>query len=231
MSRHSSRLILLDAAGTLIHPAEPVENVYARYFSQFGWITSPLNLRSSFRETFSSLADPEFATHRDGDAAERAWWRQVVEKTARAVGIHSTGPEFDACFHALFTHYAQPSAWSVYPEVPPLLTRLRADGWHLAVVSNFDRRLHHVLAGLGLTDFFDLILTSADVSARKPSPLLLQKAIAAFPQAESICHVGDSPHADAGAAKAAGIPCFLLDRPRTDLKTLPEWLKFTFDKK
>ena len=182
MSRHSSRLILLDAAGTLIHPAEPVENVYARYFSQFGWITPTPDLRSSFRETFSSLADPEFAAHPDGDAAERAWWRQVVEKTARAVGIHATGPEFDACFHALFDHYAQPSAWSVYPEVPPLLARLRADGWHLAVVSNFDRRLHHVLAGLDLPDSFDLVLTSADVSARKPSPLLLQKAIAAFPQ-------------------------------------------------
>jgi len=228
MSRHSSRLILLDAAGTLIQPAEPVENVYARYFSQFGWITFPSDLRSSFRETFSSLADPDYAAHPDGDAAERAWWRQVVEKTARAVGIHATDPEFDACFHALFTHYAQPSAWSVYPEVPPLLAQLRADGWNLAVVSNFDRRLHRVLAGLRLADSFDLILTSADVSARKPSPFLLQKAIAAFPQAESICHVGDSPHADAGAARAAGVPCYLLDRPETNLQNLPEWLKITF---
>jgi len=228
MSRHSFRLILLDAAGTLIHPAEPVENVYARYFSQFGWIAPTPDLRSSFRETFSSLADPEFAAHPDGDAAERAWWRQVVEKTARAVGIHATGPEFDACYHALFTHYAQPSAWSVYPDVPPLLARLRAEGWKLAVVSNFDRRLHRVLAGLGLTEFFDIVLTSADVSARKPSPLLLQKAIAAFPQAESICHVGDSHHADAGAATAAGVPCFLLHRPETGMENLPEWLKITF---
>jgi putative hydrolase of the HAD superfamily len=231
MSTDSPGLVLLDAAGTLIHTAEPVEKVYARYFSQFGWIALAAEIRLSFRETFSSLPDPEFAHHPDGDAAERAWWRLVVEKTARAVGIRAVSPEFDACFHALFEHYARPEAWAIYPEVLPILARLRVDGWKLAVVSNFDRRLHGVLSGSGLTESFDLILTSADVSARKPSPLLLQKAMSAFPGATSVCHVGDSSHADGGAAKAAGIPCLILDRPETDLRNLPEWLKITFDKK
>jgi len=101
----------------------------------------------------------------------------------------------------------------------------------LAVVSNFDRRLHRVLADLGLSEHFELVLTSADVSSRKPSPLLLQEAMTRLGHPpEKTRLVGDSRMADGGAAKAAGVKVYILDRPRTTLRDFLKWLDEDFSK-
>jgi len=95
----------------------------------------------------------------------------------------------------------------------------------LAVVSNFDRRLHRVLAEHGLTEPFELILTSADVSSRKPSPVILQEAMKRLSHTPAETRlVGDSQTADGGAAAAAGVDVFILDRPRTTLVDFVRWL-------
>jgi putative hydrolase of the HAD superfamily len=222
-------LLLFDAAGTLIAPAEPVADVYCRIFANYGWKTDPALLKEGFRRTFAGLADPDFQEDGDGDAAERAWWRQVVAATALSAGIEPVGGEFEACFGELFSHYAAGSAWSVFPEVREVLGRLRTSGVKMAVVSNFDRRLHQVLAELGLTGYFDLILTSADVSARKPRPKLLEVAMAHFRAIPDTTRlVGDSEAADGGAARAAGMQAFILDRPRTGLMDFIQWLDGDF---
>lgn len=226
MSRNRPELILFDAAGTLIEPAHPVEEIYQRVFAGFGWEVDALDLRRSFRATFGELGDPHFYDHANGDAAERAWWREVVRRTALAVGIEPEGAAFDRCFDDLFGYYASGSAWSVFPEVEEILELIRDDGMKMVVVSNFDRRLHEVLDHLYLDRFFDLILTSADVSARKPSPKLLQTAMIRFGgDAAKTRLVGDSRDADGGAARAAGIRAYILDRPQTTLADFMRWLE------
>jgi len=224
-------LILFDAAGTLIEPAHPVEEVYQRVFAKFGWEVEAADLRCSFRSTFGNLDDPHFSYHADGDAAERAWWREVVRRTALAVGIEPEGDDFDRCFGELFDHYAAGSAWSVFPEVTEVLDEIRSRGMKLAVVSNFDRRLHRVLAEQGLAECFDLVLTSADVSSRKPSPILLGEAMSRLGHAPGTTRlVGDSASADGGAAAAAGVEVYILDRPRTTLRDFTKWLDEDFSK-
>ncbi len=219
-------LLLFDAAGTLIAPAHPVEDIYHRTFLRHGWETDPAAIRKSFRSTFSSLPDPDYPAHPDGDAAERAWWRRVVDATATAAGIDPAAPAFAPCFRDLFHHYARGDAWTVFPEVPAILEELRATGARMAVVSNFDLRLHQVLDELRLTRHFDLILTSACVRARKPSPLLLRAALSHFHTPPALARlVGDSGTADGGAARAAGIPAYILDRPATTLDDFTRWLQ------
>ena len=225
MQSGALELLLFDAAGTLIEPAEPVAEVYRRIFAKYGWETDVAALKEGFRRTFAGLADPDFQEGVDGDAAERAWWRQVVAATAVSAGIDPVGGKFEDCFRELFDHYSKGEAWSVFPEVREVLERLRSSGVKMAVVSNFDRRLHQVLAELDLARHFDLILTSADVSARKPAPKLLQVAMAHFgasPDATRL--VGDSDTADGGAARASGVRSYILDRPRTTLADFVRWL-------
>lgn len=218
MSRNRPELILFDAAGTLIEPAQPVEEIYQRVFAEFGWEVAAADLRTSFRATFGGLGDPHFSDHMDGDSAERAWWREVVRRTAQAVGIEPEGDAFDRCFEDLFGYYASGSAWSVFPEVEEVLEEMQGRGIKLAVVSNFDRRLHRVLAEQGLAERFELILTSADVSSRKPSPVILQEAMNRLGHTpRETWLVGDSQAADGGAAMAAEIRVFILDRPHTTL--------------
>jgi putative hydrolase of the HAD superfamily len=210
--------LLLDAAGTLIEPAEPVAEVYARAAAAFGQSVEPTVVKCWFGVAFGGIGDPEYDAHPDGDAAEREWWRQVVGTVFEKALGESLPEEFlSPCFEALFAHYADPAAWRVFPEVPAVLDEARAAGLRLAVVSNFDLRLHGILAGHGLQ--FDEVIASADARARKPDPAIFRLALERLGhQAHEVLHAGDSPVADIKGAAAVGIDAFLVERPATDLR-------------
>jgi putative hydrolase of the HAD superfamily len=210
--------LFLDAAGTLIEPAEPVADVYARTAAAFGQAVEPAVVKRWFGVAFGGIGDPEYDAYPDGDTAEREWWRQVVGTVfEKSLGTSPSDDFLSPCFEALFAHYADPAAWRVFPEVPGVLADARAAGLRLAVVSNFDLRLHRILAGLGL--HFDEVITSADACARKPNPAIFRTALERLGfQPREVLHAGDSPVADIEGAAAAGIDACLVSRPATDLR-------------
>jgi HAD superfamily hydrolase (TIGR01549 family) len=91
----------------------------------------------------------------------------------------------------------------------------------LVVVSNWDTSLPATLDRLGLE--LDAVVTSAGVGAAKPDaePVLEGLRLAGTTDA---LFVGDSPE-DAAAARAAGIACVLLDRPRRTLADIDPYLE------
>ena len=214
--------ILLDAAGTLIEPTEPVAAVYARHFAKAGWPVEEEAVKMAFRQVFRGAPMPDYGIG-TGDAAERAWWREVVGETAWLCGIEA-GEGFGGLFEGLFAHYNSGTAWRVFPEVRGVLERLRGDGRRLAVVSNFDLRLHRILADLGLAGYFEVIITSAEASARKPEPGIFQLAMVRLGVAAAL-HIGDSAEADGQGARAAGLPSFILDRPAITLEDALSWIE------
>ncbi len=199
--------LLFDAAGTLIAPAEPVGDTYARILASHGLVHH--DLQAGFIRAFATAGEPDFDHHSDGDLAERAWWRRVVELS---VGQTVTDPMFTD----LFDHYASGSAWRILPGVEDALDT--AGGFRLAVVSNFDQRLHRVLAELGLADRFELILPSSAARARKPSPAIFLHALDRLGlRPDQVLHVGDSEIADGQGPANAGIRGHVLGRDVTDL--------------
>ncbi len=212
------RALLFDAAGTLIEPAEPVAEVYALHAAEFGLNLEVTVIREAFVHAFGSSGDPSWEEHPEGDSAEREWWRRVVRLTLERAAARPLPHELVAdCFEGLFGHYESSAAWRVFPEVAEVLAQAGREGYRVAVVSNFDRRLHRILEGAGLS--FEFVLTSADAQARKPDPSIFHKALGrlALPP-EDVLHAGDSATADGDGARAAGIEPFLLDRPRNDLR-------------
>jgi putative hydrolase of the HAD superfamily len=212
------RALLFDAAGTLIEPAEPVAEVYARHAAACGLPLETAAIREAFGHAFGSSGEPAWNLHPEGDGAERAWWRQVVGLTlGRAAGRSLPEDLVEDCFKVLFAHYESPSAWRVFPEVGAVLDQARHEGFRVAVVSNFDRRLHRILDGWGLG--FEFVLTSADARARKPDPSIFRQALERLGMSsDEVLHAGDSASADGAGARAAGIEPYLLDRPHNDLR-------------
>ena len=205
------RALFLDAAGTLIDLVEPVGEVYTRILGQHGIETTPEAMSRAFRHAFATLPPPDFSMPEDGHEIERRWWRDLVH--------HALGQEIPSvAFDALFDHYADPAAWTLFPEVPDFLDRARQAGLKLAVVSNFDRRLHPILSGLGLTPAFDLIVSSADARARKPDPAIFHHTLYALDlRPEETLHIGDDARLDHAAALACGLRAFHVDRPALSL--------------
>ena len=263
--------ILLDAAGTLIRPAEPVGQVYARHLaSAAGLQVDSARMDSAFRAVFAAALPPDYSLHPFGHAAEHAWWRDLVAGVLQSLGGEAAtfaaesstrrpaphrqsrlpggnfrppldhlpatperpptaaqGDEgtFDHFFHTLFTHFAQPSAWTLFPEVLSFLNSASRLG-PLAVLSNFDDRLPAILDGLGIGPCFEHVFTSADARARKPDRALFDLALDRLNSAPAeTAHCGDSLGADFHGATAAGLRAFHLQRPAQSLLDFLEFCR------
>ncbi|MFM1813259.1 MAG: hypothetical protein RLZZ336_2197, partial [Cyanobacteriota bacterium] len=143
--------------------------------------------------------------------AEIGWWGERISETFAALSL----PPPDAALQrALFEHFAQPERWRVYSEVAAQLTAWRQAGLRLAVVSNFDSRLHGLLQALGLMAQLDAVVISSEIGAAKPDPRPLQLALATLELTpDQAWHIGDSPD-DVAAARGAGVRCVRIDRDR-----------------
>lgn len=209
------KVIFFDAVGTLIYLPRSVGEHYRTVALRFGVAPAADALDRAFRAAWKT-APERTATVGPRPDDDKGWWRDLVEQVFGAVLTPAERRRFDlsAYFEAVYAHFAEPGEWAAFPEVPAVLGMLRAAGYRLGVISNFDRRLREVLAGLELTASFDHIVISSEVGADKPDPRIFETALELFGSApHGVWHVGDDPHKDWGA-EAVGLRVFRLERPR-----------------
>jgi putative hydrolase of the HAD superfamily len=139
-------------------------------------------------------------------ARERAWWRDIVRAAFRAAGAVARPSQIDACFERLYREFAEPRAWQAAPGAHEALSALRARGLATGVISNFDRRLHGILDGLGLAPLLDSVVLPSDARAAKPDPAIFGFALAKLGLAPGDAFfVGDQRERDLEGARRAGL--------------------------
>ena len=228
------RAVVFDAIGTLVTPEPAAGVAYSeagrRYGSRLAQPEVVRRFGAVFRETLRN-PDREGDPHRTDEATERRFWSAVVS----AVFDDLPQPGIEACFEDLLAHFAQPTAWRVYPDVAPTLRQLQSRGLKLAVASNFDRRLHAVFAGKSELAAIEHRFVSSEIGWRKPDRRFFAAVCEGLDSpADRILYVGDEPETDVAAATAAGMRSCLLARSGptaagvlTDLRELPPLLDQT----
>jgi putative hydrolase of the HAD superfamily len=200
MSGPQLRALLVDAVGTVMHLREPVGATYARLAGGGDAEALQRGFAAALRRR-PPMVFPELA----GDAlraAERAWWRALVEAAFAAAHCPLPAGTFDR----LWTHYAGADAWEAAPGAQALLRSARRRGLRTGMVSNFDHRLPAVLEALGLAPLLDVVVLPADAGAAKPDPRIFQLALARLGVAAAeALYVGDDAEDDVAGATAAGL--------------------------
>ena len=126
--------------------------------------------------------------------------RNRTEGGVRA--IRDEGQNFGTLFEAM----SGPSAWRARTGAPELIVQLRARGYRIAVVSNFDSRLIGLLTQLDLADALDAVVVPSEAGAAKPDPAIFEYALGRLGiTAADAVFVGDDPDRDLAAASAAGL--------------------------
>lgn len=215
----------MDAAGTLVRCEPCVGAIYARVTERFGERIDERAFVASFADLWPWHVDEARRRGpRTSEEAERDWWRGLTRDIAARVGLRA---DPDAWFEALWTEFARPEAWALYPEARDTLARLRASGVRLGILTNWDARCLRVFDGLGLTPLVDLVLVSSLVGTRKPGRGLFEEALrrSGVSAAEAL-HVGDSLLDDYEGAHAAGLDAVLLIR---GTKAPPAGVRFIRD--
>lgn len=207
-----------DAGGTLFSPVEPVGETYARLARAAGIDVRAGALEIGF-ELATTAAPPLVAPLGSADPdrlrVERGWWYDVVRATLTHALADSTEPVapdvFEEFFAAAFAHYAHADAWQLHDDVADCFRGLAHLSLPIGLLSNFDSRLHEVVAGLGLA--LRPVLASTEIGHAKPAREAFDAAARGLGREPSSClHVGDSLSADALGAAGAGWTGIWLDR-------------------
>ncbi|GGQ87960.1 MULTISPECIES: HAD family hydrolase [Streptomyces] len=120
-------------------------------------------------------------------------------------------------YHA---HYE--AAWSLFPDVLPVLDALAASHRH-AVLSNSSIHVQdHKLRVLGVHDRFEAILCAAELGVSKPEAGAFLAACEALSLApHQVAYVGDHPEIDGRGAADAGLLSVWIDRHGAATVELP----------
>jgi putative hydrolase of the HAD superfamily len=213
--------VFLDAVGTLIHPEPAAAAVYATIGRRFGSRLAPARVAARFRAAFRRQEERDHAGGlRTGEAREVDRWRAIVGEVLDDVA----DPE--ACFQALYRHFARPDAWRCDLEAEATLRALAARGYGLGVASNFDERLRGIVTALPALRPVRHVVISSEVGWRKPAPAFFEEMCrqAGLPAAQVLL-VGDDPVNDYEGARAAGLHALLLD-PRHE-EPVPAYARVT----
>jgi putative hydrolase of the HAD superfamily len=202
------RAVFFDAVGTLLYPAPPAEEVYARVGRSHGSRLGQVEVRARFRAAFARQEEVDLAAGlRTDEGREVARWRAIVGEVLADVSDPET------CFRELYAHFARPEAWVCDAEAGPVLAGLARRGYGLGLASNFDHRLRGIAAGLPELAPVRHLVISSEVGWRKPAREFFARlcAEAGFPPGRVVL-VGDDVVNDLEGATRAGLPAVLLDR-------------------
>ncbi len=196
------KAVLFDAGGTLLKPHPSVGRVYSEIAAKHRVYMEDDDVEKKFRAAWKKHKAA-------GNKMDKEWWRAVVMDVFEG----EVFKDADAFFDGLYSAFAEPSRWRIFPDVVPTLTELRNRGITLAIASNWDDRLPKLLRELALSPYFDNQFISSFVGHVKPEAAFFNHALKMMGlEAGDVVHVGDDAVEDLSGAAGVGIKAVLLDR-------------------
>jgi putative hydrolase of the HAD superfamily len=104
-------------------------------------------------------------------------------------------------------------AFQPYPETRHTLQQLHEKGLRIAVCSNWDWDIDHIIEDLGVMDLVDSIFSSAQIGVRKPHPAFFHRILQKLELTpEETLFVGDTWETDIAGAVGVGMRSVWVDR-------------------
>jgi putative hydrolase of the HAD superfamily len=203
----NSRAVLLDAMGTLVRLEDPVPRLRSALLARFGVDVGAAVAGAAVR---AEVGFYRANLLRGRDESSLAALRAECAEVMRPVLPDSF---VDVPLASLTAALMEALEFSAYPDAAPALRSLRAAGWAIAVVSNWDVSLGERLSETGLAPLVDAVVSSAEVGVLKPHPAPFARALELVGvDAANAWHAGDSLDEDVAGARAAGIRPVLIAR-------------------
>ncbi|KAH3778150.1 haloacid dehalogenase-like hydrolase domain-containing protein 3 isoform X2 [Dreissena polymorpha] len=212
------KLVTFDVTNTIIKILGGVGHNYAKVASLYGKNIDALTIDKSFRVVYKRNAEmyPNFGVNHGLTASK--WWDKVVTETLTESG--SDHENLDKIAKHLFLHFSTNQGWEVVEDAVETLSKLKAAGMQLGVISNFDERLEKILMQLALRHFFDFVICSATARFAKPDAGIFHLALEkAGVKACDAVHIGDHVVNDYNGSMNVGINGILY---ASSIKNIPE---------
>lgn len=142
--------------------------------------------------------------------ASKAFWTGIYTRLLAELGADAERGSLAA---AIYEEFTQPHRYVLFPDALPALRELKATGYRIGVISNWEAWLSTLLDRLELTPMLEVAIISGAEGIEKPEKEIFQLALEKLDiDASRVAYVGDSIHHDVEPALAMGMGAVLIDR-------------------
>ena len=155
---------------------------------------------------------PQIREGRVPRTSNHVYWQYYL--TALMENLEAPAETRSAVLERVIAGFRNIHTWSkVLPDTVPVLEKLKAAGYYLAVISNSDGSVESELRRAGLDEYLEFVIDSSVVGVEKPHPEIFQIALerSGIKPGEAV-YVGDTYPTDIGGAELAGLRGILIDR-------------------
>lgn len=225
--------VFFDLGGTLIDVAVPRERTWTNVLARHGMEVEEAAVARALRSADRDL-DDRFAKVQDSD--EMRFWVEYDERVLEELGLEAPHDGWvDHLSQSFAKTVMDEEAWAEYPDAKPLLSSLSQRDMTVGLISNATDLARRVMRRLDLERYFDPIVISSEVGARKPSREIFDIALERADVSPSrSLFIGDKPGVDIVGAGSTGMNAILIDRQGTfpdtpflriaDLRSLGQFL-------
>jgi putative hydrolase of the HAD superfamily len=205
------RAVFFDAGETLVHPHPSFPELMVAILRREGYEIGPddVHVNATFVADHFKRAAEENLLWTTSPDKSKAFWLGVYRTFLDHLGI----PDTDGLPERLYAEFTDLANYRVFPDVLPVLRRLRDANLKLGVISNFEQWLGRLLARLGIAGLLDVQVISGVEGVEKPDPAIFRLALDRTGLRPDQCvYVGDNPVFDTTPAEALGMKGVLIDR-------------------
>ncbi|MDQ3985040.1 MAG: HAD-IA family hydrolase [Actinomycetota bacterium] len=205
-------IVFFDAGETLVHPHPSFHELFSAVCSEAGYGISADDVATIQGRLAPHLVDLAEETGVDNPSLSPedsvTFWSYLYRRFLQELGI-----EDERLVKSLYAVFSTASSYKLYEDALPALTELRASGYRIGLISNFEEWLEEMLVELEVGHLFDTKVISGVEGVEKPDPEIYRLALQrAGVSPGAALHVGDSPGLDVRPAQSVGMIPVLLDR-------------------
>jgi 2-haloalkanoic acid dehalogenase type II len=199
------KAVLFDMGLTLTKTS-PFPEIYRRILAHFKIKVSVEDVVGAQKTTETKFDAADYPINR-----RKEYWTEYNVSLLEKLGIQDKRVFLAEKIDELWWEY---SHLKVYQDVEPTLSRLRAKGLKVGIVSNgLKKDLEHVLEKLKLKKWFDVVVSLDSCNCAKPDKEIFLFALNKLGvQPSEVVFVGDSVENDYEGALNIGIKSLIIDR-------------------
>lgn len=210
MNEGRIRAVCFDVGGTLVQPYPSVGDVMARVLQRHDLDVPADVLNASmvaFGEYYARVYDDDESLWSEDDR-QRQMWMDGYSLVLNRSGVTDN---IEQLVSDIYYEFDKPECWRLFDGVRETFAWLHEQGYRIALISNWGVGLGQIMDGLGLGEYIDTVIASAEVGSHKPKPSMFYMALERLGVApEEAIHVGDHMTADVQAAQAVDITPVLI---------------------
>jgi putative hydrolase of the HAD superfamily len=204
------RAVFFDWLNTLAHPEPERHEIYRLTYREFGAKLEAEQILKGIIRAEAELADGN--PFRWGESKTEEPYLHYQEILLSESGVKLGREQLLGVIRRL-NQWADEVSLVLYDDVLPALSRLKERGFILGLLTNMQKDVTFAYPELGLTPYFDVVVTSEEAGATKPKPPIFLLALErAGVSAQETVYIGDQYGTDVVGARGVGITPILIDR-------------------